>query len=243
MSTFNWTFYFQIGLQFIIFLKCIFNLSVQPWLKTNPCILTPICDSFVSWHGSVWQILEAEGMAVPDEASCILQLVSEYLKGPCPITSVSDSQGPSHPEGFKHLCGDEGKGRREVHQVSWVRRMLMALVCTVTLGYGKCWNANLLWFLTDETVCRARRWSMIRVLSAASASAKLFPSSLLLKRTKRWWWGRKMGMARVCVYTYTHLLYYKLTVNFTISVLIMNHLCHCCYISFIITPTRWFEIT
>ncbi|XP_031158371.1 LON peptidase N-terminal domain and RING finger protein 1 isoform X1 [Sander lucioperca] len=74
---------------------------------------------FVPAKSQIKKILEAEGMAVPDEASCILQLVSEYLKGPCPITSVSDSQGPSHPEGFKHLCGDEGKGRREVHQVSW----------------------------------------------------------------------------------------------------------------------------
>ncbi|XP_034738886.1 LON peptidase N-terminal domain and RING finger protein 1 isoform X2 [Etheostoma cragini] len=65
------------------------------------------------------KILEAEGVAVPDEASCILQVVSEYLKGPCPITSVCDSQGPSHPEGLKHSCGDdgEGKGRREAHQV------------------------------------------------------------------------------------------------------------------------------
>lgn len=59
-------------------------------------------------------------MAVPEDVSCILQVVSEYLKEPCPITSLSGSQGPTHPEGPKHPHGDEGegKGRREAHQVS-----------------------------------------------------------------------------------------------------------------------------
>lgn len=59
-------------------------------------------------------------MAVPEEVSCILQLVSEYLKEPCPITSLSGSQGPTHPEGFKHPPGEEGeegKGRRDAQQV------------------------------------------------------------------------------------------------------------------------------
>uniref|UniRef100_A0A3Q3LWV9 LON peptidase N-terminal domain and ring finger 4 n=1 Tax=Mastacembelus armatus TaxID=205130 RepID=A0A3Q3LWV9_9TELE len=64
------------------------------------------------------KILEAEGMEVPEEVSCILQVVSEYLKEPCPITSLSGSQGPTLPEGLKHPHGDkaEGHGRREVNQ-------------------------------------------------------------------------------------------------------------------------------
>lgn len=66
----------------------------------------------------IWQILEAEGWTVPEEGSCILQVVSEYLKGTCPITSLSGSQGPTHPD--NQACGDdgEGKGRREAHEVS-----------------------------------------------------------------------------------------------------------------------------
>ncbi|KAL7394980.1 hypothetical protein ABVT39_008145 [Epinephelus coioides] len=77
---------------------------------------------FVPAKSQIKKILEAEGMAVPDEVPCILQVVSEYLKGPCPITSLSGSQGPTHPEGLKH-CGDDGdgKGRRESHQGSKVK--------------------------------------------------------------------------------------------------------------------------
>lgn len=62
-------------------------------------------------------------MAVPDEVSCILQVVSEYLKEPCPITSLSGSQGLTHPEVLKRPThGDEGEGigNREAHQA---RRM------------------------------------------------------------------------------------------------------------------------
>lgn len=62
-------------------------------------------------------------MAVPDEVSCILQVVSEYLKKPCPITSLSGSQGPTHTEGLRHPQGDdgEGKGKRDAHQGSKVK--------------------------------------------------------------------------------------------------------------------------
>lgn len=45
-----------------------------------------------------WQILEAEGMAVPEEVSRILQVVSQYLQDPCPITrSVSTSCTDGQP--------------------------------------------------------------------------------------------------------------------------------------------------
>lgn len=57
---------------------------------------------------------------MPDEVSCILQVVSDYLKDPCPITSLSGSQGPTHPESLKHPQGDdtETRERREAHQVN-----------------------------------------------------------------------------------------------------------------------------
>uniref|UniRef100_UPI003AAD150C LON peptidase N-terminal domain and RING finger protein 1 isoform X2 n=1 Tax=Centroberyx gerrardi TaxID=166262 RepID=UPI003AAD150C len=78
---------------------------------------------FVPAKSQIKKILEAEGMAVPEEVPCILQVVSEYLNGPCPITSLSGSQGPTHPEGLKHPLGGEGEGdgRREAHQGSRVK--------------------------------------------------------------------------------------------------------------------------
>ncbi|XP_010766689.1 LON peptidase N-terminal domain and RING finger protein 1 isoform X1 [Notothenia coriiceps] len=73
---------------------------------------------FAPAKSQIKKILEAEGRTVPEEGSCILQVVSEYLKGTCPITSLSGSQGPTHPD--KQACGDdrEGKGRREAHEGS-----------------------------------------------------------------------------------------------------------------------------
>lgn len=69
------------------------------------------------------QILEAEGMLVPDELSCILQLVSEHLREPCPITSLSGTQGPAHHEGPVHPAGNGRKtsGRRQAQQVNTTR--------------------------------------------------------------------------------------------------------------------------
>uniref|UniRef100_A0A3Q0S534 LON peptidase N-terminal domain and ring finger 4 n=1 Tax=Amphilophus citrinellus TaxID=61819 RepID=A0A3Q0S534_AMPCI len=74
---------------------------------------------FVPAKSQVKKILEAEGVSVPEEVPCILQVVSEYLKEPCPITTLSGSQGPIHAEDLKHSHGDkgEGKGRRDGHQV------------------------------------------------------------------------------------------------------------------------------
>lgn len=59
-------------------------------------------------------------MSVPEEVSCILQMVSEYLKEPCPITSLSGSQGPTPSDGLKHPQGDDGeaKVRRQANQVN-----------------------------------------------------------------------------------------------------------------------------
>ncbi|KAK5865077.1 hypothetical protein PBY51_016269 [Eleginops maclovinus] len=76
---------------------------------------------FAPAKSQIKKVLEAEGRAVPEEVSCILQVVSEYLKGTCPITSLSGSQVPTHPD--NQVCGDEGegKGRREAHQGSKVK--------------------------------------------------------------------------------------------------------------------------
>uniref|UniRef100_A0A3Q3IS34 Uncharacterized protein n=1 Tax=Monopterus albus TaxID=43700 RepID=A0A3Q3IS34_MONAL len=75
---------------------------------------------FAPAKNQIKKILEAEGVAVPEEVPCILQVLCEYLKEPCPITSLSGSPGPTHPEALKHPYGDEGegKGRRETHQGS-----------------------------------------------------------------------------------------------------------------------------
>ncbi|XP_041846136.1 LON peptidase N-terminal domain and RING finger protein 1 [Melanotaenia boesemani] len=58
------------------------------------------------------KILEVEGIAVPEEVSCILQVLTEYLNEPCPITTISGSQGPVHGES-KH----PSEGRRDAHQL------------------------------------------------------------------------------------------------------------------------------
>ncbi|XP_029972156.1 LON peptidase N-terminal domain and RING finger protein 1 [Salarias fasciatus] len=74
---------------------------------------------FVPAKSQIKKILEAEGVAVPDEVPCILQVVSEYLKEPCPITTLSGSQGPTHAESLLHPHhGEKAEdGRREAHQV------------------------------------------------------------------------------------------------------------------------------
>ncbi|XP_047441434.1 LON peptidase N-terminal domain and RING finger protein 1 [Mugil cephalus] len=74
---------------------------------------------FVPAKSQIKKVLEAEGVAVPEEVPCILQAVSDYLKEPCPITTLSVSQGLNYSEGLKHPLEDkgEGKGRREGHQV------------------------------------------------------------------------------------------------------------------------------
>lgn len=67
---------------------------------------------------------------MPEDVSCIIQVVSEYLKDPCPITSLSESQGPTHPEGLKRPQGDVdgGNGRREAQQVRSADDWLMEVL-------------------------------------------------------------------------------------------------------------------
>ncbi|KAM6923480.1 LON peptidase N-terminal domain and RING finger protein 1 [Xenentodon cancila] len=67
---------------------------------------------YVPAKSQIKKILQVEGITVPDDATCILQVVSEYLKEQCPITSLSGSQGSMPGEG-KHPHGE----RREAHQM------------------------------------------------------------------------------------------------------------------------------
>uniref|UniRef100_A0A3Q2DBJ4 LON peptidase N-terminal domain and ring finger 4 n=1 Tax=Cyprinodon variegatus TaxID=28743 RepID=A0A3Q2DBJ4_CYPVA len=70
---------------------------------------------FVAAKSQIKKVLQVEGIAVPEEVPCILQLVSDYLKEP-PITTLSGSQAPTQGEvelsfviGFqmKHEAGTE----------------------------------------------------------------------------------------------------------------------------------------
>ncbi|XP_034037450.1 LON peptidase N-terminal domain and RING finger protein 1 [Thalassophryne amazonica] len=61
---------------------------------------------FVPAKSQIKKILEPEGLTVPEEASCILQVVSEHLKKQhSPIISLSDSQ--TYAEDLKYPHGNE----------------------------------------------------------------------------------------------------------------------------------------
>ncbi|KAK2849398.1 hypothetical protein Q5P01_009232 [Channa striata] len=78
---------------------------------------------FAPAKSHIKKMLEAKGIAVPEEVSSILQLVSEYVKEPCPITSLTGFQVPTHPEGLISPGGDEeeSNGRKETYQGSNVK--------------------------------------------------------------------------------------------------------------------------
>lgn len=87
---------------------------------------------FAPAKSQIKQILEAEGISAPEEVSCMLQVVSDYLREPCPITSLSGSQGlSSYHEGLKHPQGDDRdpKSRREAHQASKVKHDIGTECC------------------------------------------------------------------------------------------------------------------
>lgn len=79
--------------------------------------------------------------------------------------------------------------------------------------------------INHKFVFRAPRWSRTWVPSAASASAKRFPSSPRPKRTRRWQWGGAMGTARVRTRTHQCGQQFYLKKTF----LNLNPLCHCRY--------------
>ncbi|XP_063046733.1 LON peptidase N-terminal domain and RING finger protein 1 isoform X2 [Engraulis encrasicolus] len=64
---------------------------------------------FAPAKASIKKILEAEGMSVPDEVPEILQLVSDFLQQPCPITSSVDSQQGDRKRRASE-DGDRGRG-------------------------------------------------------------------------------------------------------------------------------------
>lgn len=77
------------------------HYNIQTWCKANVYFLSRQTFLFTECPVGYFcpaQILEMEGMAVPEEVSRILHVVAEYLKDPCPITS---SVGPSLNEGLQ----------------------------------------------------------------------------------------------------------------------------------------------
>lgn len=91
--------------------------QTQALIQFHRCL--KVQADFVPAKSQIKKILEAEGVAVPEELPCILQVVSEYLKEPFPITSLSGSQGPAYHDSISHPQGAEGetKARREPLQV------------------------------------------------------------------------------------------------------------------------------
>ncbi len=76
------------------------------------------------WYSLIrMQILEAEGMAVPEEVPQILHVVSEYLQNPCPITS---SVSPSCPDGQRY-SHNNAEGQSDPGQVRCLHTALMQL--------------------------------------------------------------------------------------------------------------------
>ncbi|XP_072295916.1 LON peptidase N-terminal domain and RING finger protein 1 [Eucyclogobius newberryi] len=80
--------------------------QTQALVQFHRCL--KVQGDFVPARSQIKKILEAEGVAVPEELPCLLQVLSEYLKEPFPITSLSVSQGPSFQEPRGHPRGAEG---------------------------------------------------------------------------------------------------------------------------------------
>lgn len=91
--------------------------QTQALIQFHRCL--KVQADFVPAKTQIKKILEAEGVAVPEELSCMMQVVSEHLKEPFPITSLSGSQGPAYHDAPGHPQGAEGeaKARREPLQV------------------------------------------------------------------------------------------------------------------------------
>ncbi|KAJ0050033.1 hypothetical protein NL108_011856 [Boleophthalmus pectinirostris] len=88
--------------------------QMQALIHFHRCL--KIQADFVPAKTQIKKILEAEGVAVPEELPSMLQVVAEYLKEPFPITSLSSSQGTlSHPRGVEGE-GDTTRGPPQVKQ-------------------------------------------------------------------------------------------------------------------------------
>ncbi|XP_051715984.1 LON peptidase N-terminal domain and RING finger protein 1 [Ctenopharyngodon idella] len=80
------------------------NVLLEMGRKTEALIQFYRClkqqPDFAPAKNQIKKILEAEGMAVPEEVPRILHVVSEYLQDPCPITS---SVSPSCTDGQRYM--------------------------------------------------------------------------------------------------------------------------------------------
>lgn len=89
--------------------------QTQALIQFHRCL--KVQADFVPAKSQIKKILEAEGVAVPEELPGMLQVVSEYLKEPFPITSLSSSQGLAYHDALSHPQVADGKARREPIQV------------------------------------------------------------------------------------------------------------------------------
>ncbi|XP_037118261.1 LON peptidase N-terminal domain and RING finger protein 1 isoform X1 [Syngnathus acus] len=68
---------------------------------------------FVPAKNQIKKILEAEGISVPEEVSCIMQVLADYLKASYPVRSLSGTQ-VTQLEALNYPHGNaEGKARRD----------------------------------------------------------------------------------------------------------------------------------
>ncbi|KAJ0002370.1 hypothetical protein NQD34_007519 [Periophthalmus magnuspinnatus] len=86
--------------------------KTQALIQFHRCL--KVQADFTPAKTQIKKILEAEGVAVPEELPGMLQVVSEYLKEPYPITSLTGSQGP-HPRGAEGQS-DARRGAAQVKQ-------------------------------------------------------------------------------------------------------------------------------
>ncbi|KAL2077566.1 hypothetical protein ACEWY4_027070 [Coilia grayii] len=85
---------------------------------------------FAPAKASMKKILEAEGMSVPDEVPEILQVVSDFLQEPCPITS---SVGPPHGDCLRHAPEDGVRGRGDLGKAAAKAKLGSSTECCLSL--------------------------------------------------------------------------------------------------------------
>ncbi|XP_077466610.1 LON peptidase N-terminal domain and RING finger protein 1-like [Stigmatopora argus] len=97
------------------------NILLEMAQKTESLIQFHHClklqADFVPAKNHIKKILEAEGISVPEEAACIIQLLGEYLKASYPITSLSGTL-VTHPDDLKHPHGNVvSNNKRDAYQL------------------------------------------------------------------------------------------------------------------------------
>uniref|UniRef100_A0AAY5K042 LON peptidase N-terminal domain and ring finger 1 n=1 Tax=Esox lucius TaxID=8010 RepID=A0AAY5K042_ESOLU len=105
------------------------NVLLEMGFQTEALIQFHRClklqSDFSPAKSQIKKILEAEGMSVPEEVPRILQVVSEYIKEPCPpITSLSPAaptHSQTHPQGCPRGPKEEEVDRRDSEAGSKVK--------------------------------------------------------------------------------------------------------------------------